>query len=71
MCVYTLILCIMCPERILSTLNPKPFRQLEKLEWDTLLFFYAVIMCVGGLSLLGFLDVASRAAYVGVPYTLQ
>ena len=40
-------------------------RQLEKVEWDTLLFFYAVIMCVGGLSLLGFLDVASRAAYMG------
>ena len=37
------------------------------MEWDTLLFFYAVIMCVGGLALLGYLDVASRAAYLGTP----
>lgn len=29
------------------------FKRMEKTEWDTLLFFYGVIMCVGGLGFLG------------------
>lgn len=31
------------------------FRRVSHAEWDTLLFFYGVVMCVGGLSLLGYL----------------
>ncbi len=32
-------------------------------EWDTLLFFFGVIMCVGGLSELGYLGAASTYLY--------
>jgi Na+/H+ antiporter NhaD/arsenite permease-like protein len=42
------------------------FRQLERVEWDTLMFFYGVILCVGGLGALGFLGVASRLLYQGL-----
>ena len=31
------------------------FRQLERAEWDTLMFFYGVILSVGGLGALGYL----------------
>lgn len=34
-------------------------------EWDTLLFFFGVIFSVGGLSYLGWLDVASSVLYDG------
>ncbi len=39
------------------------FRQMERVEWDTLMFFYGVILCVGGLGALGYLGVASRLLY--------
>ena len=32
------------------------FREVSRIEWDTLLFFFGVIMCVGGLGFIGFLD---------------
>ncbi|MGF1755705.1 sodium:proton antiporter NhaD [Vibrio makurazakiensis] len=39
------------------------FRRVSHAEWDTLLFFYGVVMCVGGLSLLGYLGLASEVMY--------
>jgi Na+/H+ antiporter NhaD/arsenite permease-like protein len=39
------------------------FKALERAEWDTLMFFYGVILCVGGLGALGYLELLSRAAY--------
>lgn len=39
------------------------YRILEKAEWDTLLFFYGVIMSVGGLALFGYLELLSRFSY--------
>lgn len=39
------------------------FKRMEKTEWDTLLFFYGVIMCVGGLGFLGYLDVLAGLIY--------
>ncbi len=39
------------------------FRRVSHAEWDTLLFFYGVVMCVGGLSLLGYLGMASEVMY--------
>ncbi|WP_256384606.1 sodium:proton antiporter NhaD [Photobacterium toruni] len=39
------------------------FKRVSRAEWDTLLFFYGVVMCVGGLSLLGYLGVASEVMY--------
>ncbi|WP_261818032.1 sodium:proton antiporter NhaD [Vibrio gallicus] len=39
------------------------FRRVSHAEWDTLLFFYGVVMCVGGLSLLGYLGMVSEIMY--------
>jgi Na+/H+ antiporter NhaD/arsenite permease-like protein len=39
------------------------FRNIEGIEWDTLLFFYGIILCIGGLSSLGYLDIASQTLY--------
>jgi NhaD family Na+/H+ antiporter len=40
------------------------FRHVARAEWDTLLFFYGVILCVGGLGQLGYLAVTSQLLYV-------
>jgi Na+/H+ antiporter NhaD/arsenite permease-like protein len=45
---------------------PKPldiFALLEKIEWDTLMFFYGVIMAVGGLGTFGYLALTSQFLY--------
>lgn len=39
------------------------FREIARAEWDTLLFFFGVIMCVGGLGFIGYLDQLSYYAY--------
>ena len=40
------------------------FREVARAEWDTLLFFFGVIMCVGGLGFIGYLDLVSAYMYV-------
>jgi len=45
------------------------FRKIAKAEWDTLLFFYGVILCVGGLGQFGYLALASHAMYTGIGAT--
>ena len=40
------------------------YRELARAEWDTLMFFFGVIMCVGGLGFVGYLDVVSKYAYL-------
>ncbi len=40
------------------------FKSLERAEWDTLMFFYGIILCVGGLGTLGYLTVASNFIYI-------
>ncbi len=45
------------------------FRKIAKAEWDTLLFFYGVILCVGGLGQFGYLAMASHAMYDGLGAT--
>ncbi|PCH63246.1 MAG: sodium:proton antiporter [Gammaproteobacteria bacterium] len=42
------------------------FISIKRVEWDTLLFFYGVILCVGGLATLGYLSVLSVAMYDGL-----
>ncbi|WP_394713682.1 sodium:proton antiporter NhaD [uncultured Desulfuromonas sp.] len=42
------------------------FRKIARAEWDTLLFFYGVILCVGGLGQFGYLAMASQAMYTGL-----
>jgi NhaD family Na+/H+ antiporter len=39
------------------------FREVARVEWDTLLFFFGVIMCVGGLSFIGYLAGVSAYFY--------
>ena len=45
------------------------FRRVAQAEWDTLLFFYGVILCVGGLSQFGYLAMASQSMYTGLGAT--
>ena len=40
------------------------FKKLARAEWDTLMFFYGVILCVGGLGTLGYLSLISQMMYV-------
>ena len=41
------------------------FRPVARAEWDTLLFFYGVVLCVGGLGFIGYLSMASELMYAG------
>jgi len=40
------------------------FRSIARAEWDTLLFFYGVILCVGALGFIGYLALLSQVLYV-------
>jgi len=40
------------------------FQKISRAEWDTLLFFYGVVLCVGGLGFLGYLAVVSQVMYL-------
>ena len=46
------------------------FQKVAQLEWDTLLFFYGVMVCVGGLSFIGYLGVASHLLYGSIEPTV-
>jgi Na+/H+ antiporter NhaD/arsenite permease-like protein len=39
------------------------FKEVQRVEWDTLLFFFGIIFAVGGLGVLGYLNLASVALY--------
>ena len=45
------------------------FRIIANAEWDTLLFFYGVFGCVGGLATLGYLELASHTFYGAIGAT--
>ena len=45
------------------------FSRLARAEWDTLLFFYGVVMCVGGLGFAGYLALVSETMYGGLNAT--
>jgi len=48
--------------------SPVPFdiyREVSRAEWDTLFFFYGVVMCVGALGFIGYLGMISHAMYGG------
>jgi Na+/H+ antiporter NhaD/arsenite permease-like protein len=40
------------------------FQQIERVEWDTMLFFFGVIFAVAGLGFLGYLALVSQFLYV-------
>lgn len=39
------------------------FSHIQRAEWDTLMFFYGVVMCVGGLGFIGYLGLVSEMMY--------
>lgn len=46
------------------------FRAVARAEWDTLLFFFGVIMCVGGLGFIGYLELISQWMYMDLGPTI-
>lgn len=53
-------------ERLTKLSGSEPFdifNKVAKAEWDTLLFFYGVVLCVGGLGFMGYLSMVSEAMY--------
>lgn len=47
------------------------FRIIANAEWDTLLFFYGVLACVGGLAAMGFLELMGHQIYDRFGFTLS
>ena len=47
------------------------YASLQKAEWDTLMFFYGVILCVGGLGAFGYLAIGSELMYSGLGATVS
>ncbi|MEO8000513.1 MAG: sodium:proton antiporter NhaD [Arenimonas sp.] len=45
------------------------FEIIARAEWDTLLFFYGVLLCVGGLATMGYLELASTQLYGELGFT--
>ncbi|MCZ6503658.1 MAG: sodium:proton antiporter NhaD [Gammaproteobacteria bacterium] len=45
------------------------FNKVAQAEWDTLFFFFGVIFCVGGLGLIGYLEIMSSVFYDGLGAT--
>jgi Na+/H+ antiporter NhaD/arsenite permease-like protein len=46
------------------------FKEIGRVEWDTLLFFFGIIFAVGGLGVAGHLALISDALYVGIGPTV-
>ncbi len=46
------------------------FHSVSRLEWDTLLYFYGVMVAVGGLSFIGYLSLASGFLYTDLDPTI-
>ena len=53
------------PVKTPSTGDPQYdiYRNLQRVEWDTLLFFYGIMLCVAGLGAFGYLAVGSDFLY--------
>jgi len=52
-------------EQLGDTVAFDVFKHIARAEWDTLMFFYGVILCVGGLGFIGYLAMASQTMYTG------
>jgi Na+/H+ antiporter NhaD/arsenite permease-like protein len=46
------------------------FQQIARVEWDTLLFFFGIIFAVGGLGVIGYLEVGNQLLYGGLGPTV-
>ena len=45
------------------------YHKVARAEWDTLLFFYGVVICVGGLGFMGYLAMMSESMYGTLGFT--
>ena len=45
------------------------FKEVERVEWDTLFFFFGIIFAVGGLGVIGYLESMSQLLYVDLGAT--
>jgi Na+/H+ antiporter NhaD/arsenite permease-like protein len=45
------------------------FHEIQRVEWDTLLFFFGIIFAVGGLGAIGYLALSSEFLYAGLGAT--
>jgi NhaD family Na+/H+ antiporter len=52
-------------QRLGSVVPFDVFNRIARAEWDTLLFFYGVVVCVGGLGFMGYLALLSETLYTG------
>ncbi len=52
-------------EEVGDTVAFDVFKNIARAEWDTLMFFYGVILCVGGLGFIGYLAMVSETMYTG------
>jgi NhaD family Na+/H+ antiporter len=50
-------------ERLDNAVPFDVFNPMARTEWDTLLFFYGVVLCVGGLGYIGYLAEVSQVLY--------
>ncbi len=50
-----------CEDMVLDS-----FAQVQRVEWDTLLFFFGIIFAVDGLGVLGYLALASKVLHAGL-----
>jgi len=57
------------PQSTDNTTEFNIFNKVAKAEWDTLLFFFGVIFCVGGLGTIGYLADVSHFLYDGLGAT--
>ncbi|WP_119344736.1 sodium:proton antiporter NhaD [Facilibium subflavum] len=46
------------------------FQKVQMLEWDTLLFFFGILLAVQGIATLGYLELISNALYKEIPSLL-
>ena len=56
----------LCPIRVVDTTGAvgfDVFRKISLAEWDSLLFFYGVVLCVGALGSIGYLALTSEVMY--------
>lgn len=51
-------------ERLGNVVPFDVFSNIARAEWDTLMFFYGIVMAVGGLGFMGYLHLVSEAVYV-------
>jgi Na+/H+ antiporter NhaD/arsenite permease-like protein len=53
------------PTKLSSSGDPQYdiYRNLQRVEWDTLLFFYGIMLCVAGLGGFGYLAIGSELMY--------